>query len=70
MKRCVTFLTLIFSASIIVGCGGGGIEVGAPEGAPQGGQTSEFKEAMEKAGKKMMTKKKPADASGAPKTGP
>jgi len=70
MKRFVVYLVWALSASIIVGCGGGGIEVGAPAEAPKSSQTSEFREAQEKAGKKMMTKKKPAGASGAPKTGP
>ncbi|GAC1468690.1 MAG: hypothetical protein NVSMB9_11590 [Isosphaeraceae bacterium] len=64
MKRLRPIVALLFLGPVIAGCGGGGPEIGAPAGPVQGAQTSEFKAAMEKAGTKMLTRKKPA----APKT--
>jgi hypothetical protein len=54
MKRFAIVLALALPASIIVGCDGGGVEVGSPSEAPKGAQTQQFREAMEKAGNKMM----------------
>jgi len=66
MRRLAVFLTRVLPLSIIVGCGGGGVEVGAPSEAPKGGMPPEFREAMQKAGSKMMKKQRPKEF-GAPK---
>ncbi len=68
MKRFGVLLTSVFLVSSIVGCGGGGIQEGSPSETPAtGAQTPEFREAMEKAGKKMMMKHMPATGSSAAK---
>jgi len=53
---------------VIAGCGGGP-EIGPPSEV-KGGQTSEFKEAMEKANKKMQSKGRPKAPEGATKSAP
>jgi len=61
----------VLLGSIVAGCDGGP-EVGPPVENKGGAQTNEFKEAMEKANKKMTTKGKPAGAAPKeePKAGP
>jgi len=58
----------LFLGPVIAGCGGGP-EIGPPAEV-KGGQTSEFKDAMEKAGKKMQLKGKPKAPGGAGKSAP
>jgi hypothetical protein len=55
MKRAVLFFATVYLGSIIGGCGdGGGGGGGSPTDAPKDAITNEFKEAMEKAGSKML----------------
>jgi len=59
MKRLGTMLAWISLGTFTAGCGGGGVEVGSPKEAPPSAVTNEFKEAMQKAGSKMMKKQMP-----------
>jgi len=54
-------LAWISLGTFAAGCGGGGVEVGAPKEAPPSSVTPEFKAAMQKAGNNMMKKQKPKD---------
>jgi hypothetical protein len=56
MKRFGEFCTCVFLASIIAGCGEGGIPAGSPAEIPKSSQTDQFKEAMQNAGNKMLKK--------------
>lgn len=69
MKRFSVILTWVFPLSIVVGCGGGGVEVGPPSETPKGTVTKEFREAMEKAGSKMQKRQRPKDFAEAKKSG-
>jgi hypothetical protein len=62
MKRLRFVVASGLLVSLIAGCGGGGIEVGAPSGEVKSVQTDEFKAAMEKAGNKMQMKGRPRAA--------
>jgi hypothetical protein len=70
MKRFGVLLTSVYLVSGIVGCGGGGVQEGSPPGPVKSAQTAEFKDMMEKAGKKMMMKGRPKDSSSSTKKGP
>jgi len=67
MKRFSVFLAWVFPLSIVVGCGGGGVEVGSPSAAPKSAITPEFRAAMEKAGNKMQKRQRPKDFAAAGK---
>jgi hypothetical protein len=62
MKRLRYTVASVLLGSIVAGCSGGGPEIGPPAEI-KGAQTNEFKEAMEKANKKMTSKGKPAGAA-------
>jgi hypothetical protein len=62
MKRLRPMVASLLLWPVITGCGGGGPEIGAPAEI-KSVQTNEFKEAMEKANKKMTSKGKPAGAA-------
>jgi hypothetical protein len=68
MKRFAILLTSAFLAAMIIGCEGGR-EVGPPAEGNQSPITSDFREAMEKAGNKMMKQQMPKDF-GTPKKEP
>jgi hypothetical protein len=70
MKRFGVSLAGVFLVSMFVGCGGGGVEVGPPAETPKTSVTSDFREAMEKAGSKMLMKKKPRSSPSETKAGP
>jgi len=67
MKRFLVILASVFPLSIVVGCDGGGVEVGSPAGPPKSAITPEFRAAMEKAGNKMQKKQRPKDFAEASK---
>jgi len=60
MTRLRYTVASVLLGSIVAGCGGGP-EIGPPAEI-KGGQTDQFKEAMQKAGPKMTSKGKPAGA--------
>jgi len=68
MTRLRYTVASVLLGSIVAGCGGGP-EIGPPAEI-KGGQTNEFKEAMEKANKKMTSKGKPAGAGAKEATKP
>ncbi len=71
MKRSAIFLAWTLPLLFLVGCDGGGVEVGPPKTAPTTSVTPDFRAAMEKAGGKMQSKRKPKDAiTGAPEKTP
>ena len=53
MRRFGLFLAGVFMGSFIAGCGGG-LEEGPPKEPVKGGQTTEFKELMQKNSEKMQ----------------
>jgi len=69
MKKKVTFFSLALPLFFLVGCGGGGVEVGPPAEVPKTSVTPEFKAAMEKAGSNMMKKARPKEFTGIGKKG-
>ena len=69
MKRFSPIVISLFVWPVIAGCGDSGPVIGPPAEV-KGGQTSEFKEAMEKAGKKMQSKGKPKASPDASSKGP
>jgi predicted small lipoprotein YifL len=69
MKRFSPIVTSLLLWPVIAGCSDSGPVVGPPTEIKDV-QTQEFKDAMEKAGKKMQTKGKPKAAPAAATTTP
>jgi hypothetical protein len=60
-KRAGFFVSCAAVVAFAFGCGEGGVEVGSSKDTSKGPVTNEFKEAMQKAGNKMMKKQMPKD---------
>jgi hypothetical protein len=67
MKRATVFVSCAAVVGLAFGCGEGGVDVGAPKDTSKGPVTNEFREAMQKAGNKMMKNQKPKDFGTKPK---
>jgi hypothetical protein len=72
MKRYGVLLAGALLSFLIGGCGGGGLEEGAPTGpvSAESAQTADFKAEMKKNADKMKAKRPPKNAAPAPATPP